>query len=148
MVEAIVRCAQSEDANRLISFLQEAKLGTEGVKESIEYFLLLENQEGRIQATLGIEPLGKVGLLRSLVMTQGTNEKDLMMIFEQMLKLAHEKKIESLYLATNKETSLSFFAMLGFKKEGKETLPQELFRSEHVKHITTVDNSFFMVLSL
>lgn len=147
-METIVRCAQTEDIQRLIAFLNEASLGTDGVEESIEFFLIMEDENGRINATLGIEPLGKYGLLRSLAITQQASESDLMLIFNQMLKLAREKELESLYLATNKHSSLPFFSLIGFEQEKKENLPQELFSSDHVNHILTVDNSLFMVLNL
>lgn len=147
-METIIRSAEVKDVKKLISFLQKASLGTEGVEESIEYFLLLEDEQGSIHATLGIEPLGSVGLLRSLVMTESATEKDLLMIFDQMLKLSREKQLQRLYLATNKETSLPFFSMLGFEKEDKEYLPEELLLSQHVKHILNVDNSLFMVLTI
>lgn len=145
---AIVRCAQIGDKNKLISFLHEANLGTEGIEEAIEYFLIMEDEEKNIQATLGIEPLGRFGMLRSLVMTSRASENDLFLIFEQMLKLAREKQLESLYLATNKSSSMQFFTLLGFEREEQANLPQELFASEHVKHILNVDNSIFMMLNL
>lgn len=147
-METIVRCAQAVDKGRLISFLSQANLGIEGVEESIEFFLIMEDENSRIQATLGIEPIGKIGLLRSLAMTTQANENDLFVIFEQMLKLSKEKKLEKLYLATNKSTTLPFFSLLGFKREEFSLLPKELFRSQHVSHILNVDNSTFMVLEL
>lgn len=148
IVEMIVRCAQAGDKEKLISFLEKANLGTAGVEESIDYFLLLEDEKGQVQATLGIEPLGEHGLLRSLAVTPKTGENELLFIFEEMFKLAREKELKSLFLATNKHTSLSFFTVLGFEKEEKENLPQVLFNSDHVKHILNVDNSVFMVLKL
>lgn len=147
-METTVRCAQPVDRTRLISFLNQANLGTEGVEESIDFFLIMEDENNSIQATLGIEPLGKIGLLRSLAMTSQANEHDLFMIFEQMLKLSKEKKLEKLYLATNKSTTIPFFSLLGFKREELSLLPKELFRSQHVNHILNVDNSIFMVLEL
>ncbi|WP_019153978.1 GNAT family N-acetyltransferase [Robertmurraya massiliosenegalensis] len=147
-METLVRCAQVEDKDKLVAFLKEANLGTDGVEDSIDCFLILEDENERIQATLGIEPLGKIGLLRSLAMTQRTGENDLLLILEQMLQLAREKEFNSLFLATNKSSSLSLFSVLGFEKEEKENLPQELFASEHVKYIMNVDNSVFMGLKL
>lgn len=147
-METIIRSARDEDAKMLIAFLQKARLGTEGVEESIEYFLFLEDDKGGIHATLGIEPLGRVGLLRSLVITERATEKDVLMIFEQMLKLSKEKQLYKLYLATNKETSLPFFSMLGFEREDKECLPEELLVSPHMKHILNVDNSLFLALTI
>lgn len=147
-METIVRNAMVEDKERLILFLEAADLGTIGVEEGIDYFLLVENEAGAIQATIGIEPLGDVGLLRSLAMTEGMTENDLLLIFEQMLALAREKQLRSLYLATNKPISIPFFAMLGFAKVDKEKLPEQLYQSGHVKNILIVDNSLFMSLNL
>ena len=147
-METIIRCAQAEDITSLELFLEEAGLSKDGVKESIEYFLLMENHLGEIKATLGIEPLGKVGLLRSLAMRPDRTEKDLFLLFEQILILARDRQISTLYLASNKKNSLEIFNLLGFTEEIIESLPVELFQSEHVKHILTVDNSFFLKLSI
>ncbi|TKC16916.1 GNAT family N-acetyltransferase [Robertmurraya kyonggiensis] len=144
----MVRYAQNGDTKKLISFLQGANLGTEGIENLVDYFLIMEDEKGWVQATLGIEPLGKIGLLRSFATTTQIGENELLFIFEQMLKLAKEKGIEKLYLATNRSSSLSFFTLLGFQREEKENLPQELIESDHVNHIRTVDNSVFMVLNL
>ncbi|MDZ5471797.1 hypothetical protein SM124_08555 [Bacillus sp. 31A1R] len=147
-METIVRCAKTEDTNKLTTFLENASLSAEGIEQAIDYFLVLEDDKGNINATLGIEPLGEIGLLRSLVMTSKTSEKELLMMFEQMLLLARDKHLKSLYLATNKSGTLPFFSMMGFVKEEKNLLPEELFQSDHVKHILTVDNSLFMKLTI
>ncbi|MBT2688644.1 hypothetical protein J7I93_10645 [Bacillus sp. ISL-47] len=148
METGVVRCAQVEDVDRLAAFLEAANLSTDGIKDAIEYFLIMENDSGDIKATLGIEPHGEVGLLRSLVMSASASEKDLFVLFEQILMLARDRKLHSLYLASNKRNSLDFFHLLGFKQEETEQLPAVLFESDHVKHILTVDNSFFLKLSM
>jgi len=147
-MEAVVRCAKVEDVKKLTSFLEKANLGTEGVKEAVDYFLLLEDGSGSIQATLGIEPHGAVGLLRSLAITGDASEREILLIFEQMLLLANEKHMEALYLATNKHSSVQFFEMIGFQKVERESLNKNILSSAHVKHILTVDNSLFMELRL
>ncbi|CAM3603695.1 GNAT family N-acetyltransferase [Cytobacillus oceanisediminis] len=148
METGVVRCAQLEDADRLTAFLEAANLSTDGIKDAIEYFLIMENESGDIKATLGIEPHGEVGLLRSLVMSASASEKDLFVLFEQILILARDRNLHSLYLASNKRNSLDFFRLLGFKQEETKQLPEVLFESDHVKHILTVDNSFFLKLSM
>ena len=147
-METMVRCAQAEDVTKLVNFLEKANLGTDGVKEAVDYFLLLEDDAGNIQATLGIEPHGPVGLLRSLAITSSASEKELLLIFEQMLLLARDKQMESLYLATNKKGSVQFFEMMGFQKVKQEQLHEKIFDSAHVQHILTVGNSLFMELKL
>lgn len=148
MEAGVVRCAQLEDAERLAAFLEAANLSTDGIKDAIEYFLIMENDSGNIKATLGIEPHGDVGLLRSLVMSASASEKDLFILFEQILMLAKDRDLHSLYLASNKRNSLEFFRLLGFTPEETDQLPTALFKSEHVKHILTVDNSFFLKFSM
>lgn len=144
----MVRCAQVEDVKKLVNFLEKANLGTDGVEEAVDYFLLLEDEAGNIQATLGIEPHGRVGLLRSLAITSQASEKELLLIFEQMLLLARDKQMQSLYLATNKKGSVQFFEMMGFQQVEKKALHEKIFESAHVQHILTVDNSLFMELKL
>lgn len=148
METGVVRCADASDVENLASFLESANLSTDGIREAIEYFLIMESDSGDIKATLGIEPHGKIGLLRSLVMTSTASEKDLFILFEQILLLARDRGMESLYLASNKRNSLAFFSLLGFKQEETAHLPEVLFESEHVKYIMTVDNSFFLKLSM
>jgi N-acetylglutamate synthase-like GNAT family acetyltransferase len=60
METGVVRCAQLEDMDRLAAFLEAANLSTDGIKDAIEYFLIMENDSGDIKATLGIEPHGEV----------------------------------------------------------------------------------------
>ncbi|MBS4190078.1 hypothetical protein KHA94_07655 [Bacillus sp. FJAT-49705] len=146
-MEAIIKCAGSEDLSRLELFLQKANLSTEGIQKSIDYFLIMENKMTEMKATIGIEPIGKIGLLRSLAITKGSSEKELFLLFEQILKLAKDKQLETLYLASNKKNSLEFFRLLGFVQETSD-LPAALHESEHVKHILTVDNSYFLKLSI
>jgi amino-acid N-acetyltransferase len=148
LMETIIRCAQTEDMTRLELFLEEAGLSTDGVRASIDYFLVIENQAREMKATLGIEPLGKVGLLRSLAIRPDLTEKDLFLLFEQIFILARDRQLTTLYLASNKKSSLEVFRLIGFTEEIIENLPAELFQSEHVKHILTVDNSFFLKLSI
>ncbi|UII55757.1 hypothetical protein LS684_19365 [Cytobacillus spongiae] len=147
-MEVIIRCGKVEDLSRLVAFLEKAGLGTDGVKDVIDYFLLMEDDHGELKATVGIEPLGSCGLLRSLVMTPKASESDLLILLEQMLLLARDKSLQSVYLATNKQASLHFFETMGFVEEEKSGLPTELQESEHVRHILSVDNSLFMKLSL
>lgn len=147
-MEAIIKCAGVEDVIRLEVFLNKANLSTDGVNEAIEYFLIMENDFGNIIGTLGIEPLGKMGLLRSLAVTADVTEKDLFILFEQIYILAKDRKLETLYLATNKKSSLELFRLMGFTEEEMISLPNALYESEHVKHILTVDNSFFLKLSI
>lgn len=147
-MQQVVRSAGMEDIPSLIAFLEYAGLGTGGVADSIDYFLIMEDEIGQIMATIGIEPYGQTGLLRSLVLTSGATEKEFFLLFEQIMLLAKDKGLMDIFSATNKEGARMLVEQLGFQQRSKEELPQILFQSEHLQHILTVDNSVFLKLSI
>ncbi|PLR76810.1 hypothetical protein CU633_13760 [Bacillus sp. V3-13] len=147
-MDTIVRGANEQDLARLLTFLEAAKLGTEGVAAAVDYFLLVEDMQGNLKAMVGIEPAGEAGLLRSLVISEGMTDKEILMLFEQMLILARDKQLKELYLATNKQDSLLFFNMLGFTAIERNDLPTSIHQLKHVKYILNVDNSRFLALSI
>ena len=97
-----VRIASFEDIDILKAFLEKAKLNTKGINEMIDSFLIMEDEDGQLKATIGMEQFGVSGLLRSLVVTASTSENDLLSLFREMFLLAKNKEINDLYLATNK----------------------------------------------
>ena len=148
-MQAVIRCANKEDLNGLREFLTRANLGCEGLsEETVEFFLLLEDEDGAIKGTLGMEVFADCGLLRSLVVSPGQAEKDIVLLITQMMQLAKEKGLRSLFLATNKGVALPFFELLGFEKVARDQLPDEMYSLEHIRHVFNVDNSLFLKFSL
>lgn len=143
-----IRIATFEDIDILKSFLDKAKLNTKGINEMIDTFLIMEDEEGQMKATIGMEPFGESGLLRSLVVTANTSENDLLYLFKEMFLLAKNKEIKDLYLATNKLGAMKFVGVLGFQPVDKDQIPIAFLSSEHVKHILNVDNSVFLKHSI
>jgi N-acetylglutamate synthase-like GNAT family acetyltransferase len=148
-MQALIRRANKQDLGSLREFLSRANLGTEGLtEETIEYFLLLETEKGALKGTLGMEAFAEFGLLRSLVVTPGQAEKEIFVLFDQMVQLAKEKGMKGLFLATNKSVALPFFELMGFQRVGREELPTEFYHSDHIRHVLNVDNSLFLKFSL
>ena len=148
-MKAVIRKAGTKDLARLIEFLGKASLGTDGItEETVDCFLLMEDLDGNIKGSLGMEPYGRNGLLRSLVVSPGQSEKEIFILFAEMLKVAREKGINSLFLATNKSVTVPFFEMLGFEPMAGGNLPKEFSASEHIQHILSVDNSLFLKFTL
>jgi len=148
-MQALIRRANQEDLENLQAFLTRANLGTDGLTaETIDYFLLLENEDGTIRGSLGMEAFGDHGMLRSLVVSPGQADKEIFILFDQMVKLAKGKGMKSLFLATNKSVALPFFELMGFQKIEREALPTEFSTSEHIRHVLNVDNSLFLKFSL
>lgn len=148
-MQAVIRCANKEDLSGLREFLTRANLGCVGLtEETVEFFLLLEDEDGAIKGTLGMEVFTECGLLRSLVVSPGQAEKDIVLLITQMMQLAKEKGLRSLFLATNKGVALPFFELLGFEKVARDQLPVEMYSLEHIRHVFNVDNSLFLKFSL
>jgi amino-acid N-acetyltransferase len=148
-MQAMIRRAKKEDLVSLRAFLSRAKLGTDGLTdETIDYFLLLEDEDGILKGSLGMEAFTEFGLLRSLVVTPGQAEKEIFVLFDQMVQLAKEKGMKGLFLATNKSVALPFFELMGFQRVEREELPSEFYHSEHIRHVLNVDNSLFLKFSL
>lgn len=148
-MQALIRKAKQEDLGNLRAFLAQANLGTEGLtSNTVGCFLLLEDENGTLKGTLGIEVIEEFGLLRSLVVSPGQAEKEIFILFDQMVQLAKDKGMKSLFLATNKSVALTLFDLLGFQRIGKGDLPSSFYHSEHIRHVLNVDNSLFFKFSL
>lgn len=147
-MQAQIRSAARKDLQRLKQFLVRAGLSIGGLsEETIEYFLMMEDEEGNLYGTLGIEKFGEKGLLRSLVITSGKVEEDLLLLFQQAFQYAREKQITQLFLATNKQNAIPFFQVMGFRVIDQRELPKDLVDSPHILSILTVDNSVFLKFS-
>lgn len=148
-MQALIRKAEKEDLEGLREFLTRAKLGTDGLnEESMGSFLLLEDDAGNLKGTLGMDVYGEFGLLRSLVVSAGQAEKEILTLFDRMVALAKEKGLTGLFLATNKSAALPFFELMGFKKIGRGELPVAFYQSEHIRQVLNVDNSLFLRFNL
>ena len=61
-MQALIRCANQEDIGKLREFLTMASLGTDGLtEETVEYFLLLEDEEARLRVHLEWRRLRSLG---------------------------------------------------------------------------------------
>ncbi|WP_064091944.1 GNAT family N-acetyltransferase [Rossellomorea aquimaris] len=143
----VIRQATYEDINEIVAFLLKAGLSTEGIKDSIDCFLVVEDSHKNVIGTLGIEVQDKTGLLRSLVVTSSFDSEELFALFQEILKLAKEKELSRLYLISNRKASLTFFDLLGFQQEHNASV-DELNSFVHAKKLSTVDNCIIMKLDI
>ncbi|MCP3739790.1 GNAT family N-acetyltransferase [Rossellomorea sp. BNER] len=143
----IIRKAGLGDLQAVEEFLIEANIGLDGLDEVIENFLIIEENE-EMCGTLGIEIKGDKGLFRSLVVKPELTSDDLFTLFREALKIGKEKQLTNLYLVSNKNSSIQFFHLLGFKEIEHNQSLNELFQFQHAQKLSTVDNCTFMKLTL
>lgn len=147
-MKMVVRSAQASDMKNISLFLRQAGLAVAGTENMSENFLFLEAETGNIEGTLGMETLGKYGLLRSFAVSRKVTKQNLLTLFEEALIEGRKKGLEKVFLAVNKRTSVELFTTLGFSVQEKSSLPPQLLQSNHAKQIHSVDNSIFMMLNL
>jgi amino-acid N-acetyltransferase len=103
-----------------IEFLPSADI----TEEALEHFLVCRDQTG-VAGVIGLQILGEVALLRSLVVSSERMGcgigKGLVTAAEA---LAAELRVRSIYLLT--ATAADFFAYRGYRRIGREEAPQEI----------------------
>ena len=136
----LLRTATHQDVTTILNFLGQANLSTTGVEESIEDFIIIEKENGEIAGTVGIERHGNNGLLRSLVLSQGFNQLQILELIEQTQQFAKKKGFENLYMFTNKQPFADFFQLIGFYPQEAHTIPEEIRKSPYVLETFTLED--------
>ena len=131
-----VRPATKADLLGIKELLSDAGLPVSGVDEIIEHFLVVTESENLIGAG-AIEPHGKDGLVRSVVVAPGMQGRGVgITIVEALLGQA----TGDLYLLT--ETAESFFIRFGFSNLSRNDAPPELRASEEFRSLCPESASF------
>lgn len=142
----IIRQAEIGDLEKIAAFLTNAEVTVEGLQEWLDYFLLMEAEADQtLIGTIGIEPFGKTGLLRSMVLSKG-NVEDILFLIQQALKLAKDKDLDAIYCKVHNPHSMQLFHLLGFQAIEEENIPAAMKESNTVKNVYTVDKSHFMYI--
>ncbi|MFT8320444.1 MAG: hypothetical protein ABF649_06015 [Bacillus sp. (in: firmicutes)] len=144
-MEKTIRLAEGKDLDKIQAFLGD--LDKSGIEKGVEYYLIVEDNKGEIIGTSGIQTFEKIGLLRSLVLTNASAE-EILYLLQQTIQLAKDKELERLYCMINNKNAIQLFTLLGFKEIVKAELPVVLKTSDVVKNISTVNNPIFMYYSI
>lgn len=139
-----MRVAEKSDEQAIIQFLKEANIGHEGIGTPRSKFIILEENNKKIAACLGLEELGDSrGVLRSLVVTDKLNQGHIVSLFQSMQVLCDCEKIRTLYLVANHQSSFEFLDVMGFKKT--TNIPLAIRHSEHAAEALKSQGAELMV---
>ncbi|MEK1829631.1 hypothetical protein AAAC51_12490 [Priestia megaterium] len=111
------------------------------MEEHIHQFVIMENEEGELLATVGFEKEGVDGILRSLVVSPSLMQSDILLLFKSIVQLAQKHGVKQLYLLTNKASSLHFFQMMNFQQISYSALPELLKEHSYLKSYQTLGMS-------
>jgi amino-acid N-acetyltransferase len=124
-MHAAIANAAPADLPALIELLQTAKLPHQDVTEALLAHFLLVKRGGTLVGAVGLEPLGTVGLLRSLVVAAPHRHSGLgVKLTAALERCARHAGIEQLYLLTT--SAESFFARLGYRVIPRADAPPAL----------------------
>lgn len=126
----VIRIAAEKDLLPIQHLLAKANLSVEGIENNLENFLVVEASDKKLVGTVGIEPLERDGLLRSLVLaSENLNAQIGLNFIEVTVSFAKQKGFKNLYLLTN--SSLPFFEYIGFQILDDKEYPEHLKKSAH-----------------
>jgi len=123
-----ITAASSDDLPEILELLARVELPHDGVAENVGTFLVARD-ESRLIATIGLERLGNIALLRSAAVApefQGCGVGS--QLTEQLLKRATNDGVERVVLLTS--TAREFFARrFGFSEASRAEFDVELKQS-------------------
>ncbi|MDQ0214157.1 N-acetylglutamate synthase-like GNAT family acetyltransferase [Oikeobacillus pervagus] len=137
-----IRKASEKDVDRIMKFLQEAKVSTADVDSQLHPFLLLESDNGEVLATLGIHMQEGKGLLRSLVISPCVEQYEVVALFREAFKFAVEERLEKIYLYTKLNSAVDFFHLLGFQKVDVDDSPSFVKSYKQFSEAILMEKSF------
>lgn len=132
-----MRFATEQDIPRLIAFLGQALEDAENVAPVALQFLIYEDEQGEIQATIGYERSQTDALLRSLVLRPAMNPMHILALIQTLLQSLQQKGMTSVYMIAKRKSDLPLFHMFGFRHV--EKVPKHITEMEHYKKNVDTD---------
>lgn len=127
MTSVHIERARSTDSEEIHALMREAALPVDGIMDHIQHFFLVR-EEGHLLGVIGLEPYGKVGLLRSLVVREQHRSRGIgNALYHHLLAEARHLGVRRLILLTT--TAEAYFAARGFRRIDRHSVTGPLTRS-------------------
>lgn len=127
------RHAVSGDLSVIQGLLRKNDLPTVGIEEALAHCLVAETK-GRVIGAIALEPKGRNGLIRSLVVAGDHQGHKLgTALSSKIVNSARLLGVERLYLLTT--SAEAFFAPTGYKVVEKSRVPEEIRDTEEFKKL-------------
>jgi amino-acid N-acetyltransferase len=121
------------DEGSIKAILSESGLPNEDITSHLEHFIMAKVGNDLI-GVAGLEPIGELGLVRSLTVAPSHRGKGLgKLLYEKIVSYAHLQGIKELYLLTTTEEG--FFKNLGFKNVKRENIPAQIKETTEFKYL-------------
>ncbi|EIT83849.1 hypothetical protein A374_18514 [Fictibacillus macauensis ZFHKF-1] len=129
-----LRTAMPHETKQLTELIEQAGLQADGIQSGIRNYLVVENKEGMLIGTVGLELIEQDGLLRSFVMKKEYSSESLFLrLIQRILLYCKEKGAATLYLLTKADY---LFEPLGFIVVPEDEAPAHITETAHYQ-VTT-----------
>lgn len=135
-----VRKGTTVDYPLIKQFIEQS----EAVYDKDSVFVLVENEEGELLSVIGVLKCEQVGFLRSFVFSPSFPVDKLPLFFERVLVVVKELDCCSIFLASNKKQTISFFELFGFEEIALDCIPEQLKLSTVFLATSQMDDVFYM----
>ncbi|TGK24226.1 GNAT family N-acetyltransferase [Leptospira yasudae] len=124
----------------IIPLLQSANLPTEDLHRlDLDHFFGIE-KDSNLVGIIGLEPVGRFGLLRSLAVSEGFRNQGIgTELIRKLLSYAKSIGIERLFLLTN--GAEEYFSIFGFSKVERNEVPAEISQTEEFSKLCPAHSS-------
>lgn len=127
------RAAVKEDIEKIELLLKECDLPTNDIKEHIDNFILVEN-ENKVIGVAGFEIYSEIVLIRSVAVVQKHRGKFIGNKLYQLLESKiRNKGIKELYLLT--ESATEYFKKIGFTIKDRINVPESIIQTKQFKEL-------------
>jgi len=128
-----LRQASEEDFPAIEQLLRATKLPVDGVKDSLDSFVVAEN-DASIVGVAGVERCGRYGLLRSVAVDPQMRGRGIGgALIERLVADSRDKEIPELYLLTT--TAEEYFPAFGFARIDRDATPAEVQNTSEFKDL-------------
>ncbi|MEZ0608081.1 arsenic resistance N-acetyltransferase ArsN2 [Fibrella sp. WM1] len=140
------RPATADDRPALVALLTQAELPTTDLPADLSTFLLAQSEEGDLIGAAGIEPLGEVGLLRSVAVSPDFRGQYIgQTLVDGLLQAAQHNGLTDVYLLTT--TADAYFERLGFGYVSRNNVPEAIAQTQQFTTLCP-DSSVVMQLTI
>ena len=139
----MIRSATHLDFSEVCNLLELQNLPTADLPTSLAHFLV-EEMDGRIVGSIGLELYGTAALLRSMAVSPSHRNKGIASkLVSQLIIAAGEKRVRSIYLITN--TAELYFKKRGFVQISKDEVENEVLASGEFNGLCPASSTVMMM---
>ena len=136
------RFGQEADLTEILNLLSDENLPTDDVSLSKITFIIALYQD-KIAGCIGLEPLGKDGLLRSLAVNRAMRNQGIgQQLYHRFLSLCAQLEITAIHLLT--VDAESFFESKGFVYAGRDQAPTSVKQTAEFSQLCPTDCSYMV----